>query len=175
MELRAACVARVRVEIGQHRPLALISCTRCLARWTIRRVRQADNTEAGLSAAISEQTARQKMTKLTEDTLPETQLLACSKKDYNGVERPLIRDPLNGVESREAALALRRHHIQTLGDALYTEGVDPHHKYSAPVCDSHEYGWRAPTSTNGRPSLEMFGVCQHARKDMRATLHDMVP
>ena len=46
------------------------------------------------------------------------------------------------------------------------QGVDPHHKYHQPVVDSHEYGWRAPTATNGRPRLEMFGVAHYGRKDL---------
>ena len=95
---------------------------------------------------------------------PETQLRRCHLNDWGETERELISDPQNGIESREVALALRRHRVQTVGDALYTKGIDPHSKYKAPVCDSQEYGWRVPTPTNGRTSLEMFGVSQHARK-----------
>ena len=59
---------------------------------------------------------------------------------------------------------MRSHKFQTLGDACLTEGVDPGVKYKAPVCNSHDYGWRAPSTSNTRSTLEMFGVADHGRK-----------
>ena len=76
-----------------------------------------------------------------------------------------------GVETTEAALAMRAHTMETLGDALRTDGVSPTQKYVAPICNSHEYGWRAAKGS----SLEIFGVGEHARKNYRKSLHDMVP
>jgi len=75
----------------------------------------------------------------------------------------LVANDTDGVESRDAALLMRSHKAQTLGDACRTDGVSPGQKYRAPVLDSHEYGWRVPTSTNGRPNLEMFGVAEHGK------------
>ena len=88
-------------------------------------------------------------------------LLGIEKGPFKGTT--LIRSSEAGIESREAALLLRAHNLQSLGDSCRTQGVDPHHKYNQPVVDSHEYGWRAPTKTNGRPTLEMFGVSHYGR------------
>ena len=78
----------------------------------------------------------------------------------------LVRDAKAGVETREAAMLMRSHKFQSLGDACLTDGVDPGVKYQAPVLTSHEYGWRAPNTSNTRPSLEMFGVAEHAKKSV---------
>lgn len=48
-------------------------------------------------------------------------------------------------------------------------------RYVAPLTSAQEIGWRAPSKSNPRPSLELFGVCQHGRKDKIKTLFDMVP
>ena len=76
----------------------------------------------------------------------------------------LVKSDTSGVANREAAMLMRAHKFQSLGDACLTDGVDPGVKYTAPVCNSHDYGWRAPSSSNNRPSLEMFGVAEHGRK-----------
>jgi hypothetical protein len=78
----------------------------------------------------------------------------------------LVASDTSGVASREAALLMRSHKFQTLGDACLTEGVDPGLKYRSPLVSSHEYGWRAPTSSNTRKSLELFGVSDHGRKQV---------
>ena len=44
---------------------------------------------------------------------------------------------------------MRSHRLQALGDACLTDGLGPGEKYRAPVCDSHEYGWRVPHKGNG--------------------------
>lgn len=76
----------------------------------------------------------------------------------------LVKDAKVGVETREAAMLMRAHKFQSLGDACLTDGVDPGVKYFTPFLTSHEYGWRAPNTSNTRPSLEMFGVAEHGRK-----------
>jgi len=139
-------------------------------KWSVKTVRVADNTNAGQAAAASEQEARKRMSTLKFHTAPAGPTKHCEHKGT-----VLIEDEFRGVESKDAALALRAHTAQFLGDACRTTGVDPHHKYGAPVTDSHEYGWRVPTATNGRPTLELFGVGDHNKMDMRKTLHDMVP
>jgi len=141
--------------------------------WTVKSIRVADNTEAGVAAATSEQDARTLMTSLTSETKPRAPMQPCASK----FGQPLVRDRFSGVESRDAAEGLRAHTMQTLGDACRTDGIDPKVKYSAPVCNSHEYGWRAATKTNttGANSLEIFGVAEHARMNYRRTLHDPVP
>jgi len=139
-------------------------------KWTVKSVRVADDSEAGVLAAASEQDARKLMSTLQHTTRP-----ACPMKSVVDKGAVLVEDEFNGVQSRAAATQLRAHTMQTLGDACRTDGVDPHHKYKAPVLDSHEYGWRVQTSTNGRESLELFGVAEHGKKNMRKTLHHMVP
>jgi len=139
-------------------------------KWTVGSVRVADNTEAGIAAAVSEQDARKRMSALKWESAPAGPTKHCVDKG-----RVLVKDEFSGVESRDAALQLRAHTMQTLGDACRTDGVDPHHKYKAPHTDANEYGWRVPTATNGRQSLELFGVGEHNKVNMRKTLHDMVP
>ena len=68
------------------------------------------------------------------------------------------------MASRESALMMRSHKFQSLGDACLTEGVDPGVKYRTPLVNSHDYGWRAPSKSNDRPSLEIFGVSHYGRK-----------
>ena len=60
-----------------------------------------------------------------------------------------MSNDVDGVESREAALLMRSHRLQSLGDACLTDGLNPGEKYRAPVLDSHEYGWRVPMKGNG--------------------------
>ena len=47
-------------------------------------------------------------------------------------------------------------------------GLDPTDKYRQPITSSHEVGWRArtPAGLTGRPGLEIFGVCDHARSQV---------
>lgn len=78
----------------------------------------------------------------------------------------LVPSDKSGVPTREAALLMRSHKFQSLGDACLTEGVDPGIKYTAPLFTSHEYGWRAPSTSNKRPNLELFGVAEHARRQV---------
>jgi hypothetical protein len=139
-------------------------------KWSVKTVRVPDDSAAGLAAAECEQVARKVMSSLRAESLPGQPVKAC---DYKGTQ--LVADDYSGVETRTAALQLRAHSLQTLGDACRTEGVDPNIKYKAPVVDSHEYGWRVPNSTNGRQSLEMFGVAEHGRHSSMKTLHHMVP
>ena len=79
-----------------------------------------------------------------------------------------MKSDTSGPTSREAALLLRSHKFQSLGDACLTEGVDPGVKYKGSVFTSHDYGWRAPTSSNTRKPIEMFGVAEHGRKSIVA-------
>ena len=128
---------------------------------SVKPVRVPDDTTEGIAAADSESNARKMMSSLKYHTRPVAPVIPCSK---GGVT--LVKDDVKGVESREAALTMRSHRFQSLGDACLTPGLDPCEKYRAPVVDSHEYGWRAPSSTNGRPSLEMFGVAEHGKKQV---------
>lgn len=77
-----------------------------------------------------------------------------------------VLNDTDGVLNREAALLMRAHRLQSLGDACLADGLSPGEKYRAPVLDSHEYGWRVPTNSNGLPHLEMFGVAEHAKKQV---------
>ena len=132
-------------------------------KYTVSSVRVPDETAEGVTAALSEQRQRQERHALTWRTPFPTPVKAVGieKGPFKGTT--LIRSSEAGIESREAALLLRAHNLQSLGDSCRTQGVDPHHKYNQPVVDSHEYGWRAPTKTNGRPTLEMFGVSHYGR------------
>ena len=131
------------------------------SKWTVKSVRVPDNSEEGIAAAQMEQDARKGMSKLKWDTQPPG---PCKPAEAKGMT--LVRDSAVGVETREAALLMRSHKFQSLGDACLTDGVDPGVKYGAPVFTSHEYGWRCPTTSNTRPSLEMFGVAEHGRKQV---------
>jgi len=134
--------------------------------YTVSSVRVPDDSEEGLEAARSEQRQRAERHALTWQTPFPTPVkpVGIEKGPFKGTT--LIRSSASGIESREAALLLRAHNLQSLGDACRTQGVDPHHKYKAPVVDSHEYGWRVPTKDNGRPRLEMFGVSHYGRRDL---------
>ena len=134
--------------------------------YTVSSVRVPDDSEEGLEAARSEQRQRAERHALTWQTPFPTPVkpVGIEKGPFKGTT--LIRSSASGIESREAALLLRAHNLQSLGDACRTQGVDPHHKYNAPVVDSHEYGWRVPTKDNGRPRLEMFGVSHYGRRDL---------
>uniref|UniRef100_A0A7S2BQZ5 Uncharacterized protein n=1 Tax=Haptolina brevifila TaxID=156173 RepID=A0A7S2BQZ5_9EUKA len=127
--------------------------------WTVMHVRVPDNTPEGLSAAQSEVDARKTMSKLTWQTQPVNPTKPCENKGIT-----LVKSETSGVQSREAAMLMRSHKFQTLGDACLTEGLDPGVKYKAPILNSHDYGWRAPSSSNNRKTLEMFGVAEHGRK-----------
>jgi len=129
------------------------------AQWSVKTVRVPDNTREGLAAAESEQNARKMMSKLSWKTQPANPTKACETKGIT-----LVKSDTSGVANREAAMLMRAHKFQSLGDACLTDGVDPGVKYTAPVCNSHDYGWRAPSSSNNRPSLEMFGVAEQGRK-----------
>ena len=134
--------------------------------YTVSSVRVADDSEEGLKAALAEQRQRQERHALTWRTPFPTPVkpVGIDKGPFKG--HTLIHSSEAGIESREAALLLRAHNLQNLGDACRTQGVDPHHKYNQPVVDSHEYGWRVPTKTNNRPNLEMFGVAHYGRRDL---------
>lgn len=127
--------------------------------WSVKSVRVPDNTPEGIAAAVSEQTARKKMSTLDWTTSVPNEMQPCKAK---GIQ--LVESNTSGPAGREAALLLRSHKFQSLGDACLTEGVDPGVKYTAPVFTSHEYGWRAPSTNNTRENLEMFGVSHHGRK-----------
>lgn len=131
------------------------------SQWTVKAVRVPDNTEEGIAAATSEQQARKMMSSLSWNTVPDGPVKPCDAKGVN-----LVSNAKAGVESREAAMLMRSHKFQSLGDACLTDGVDPGVKYTAPVLTSHEYGWRCPSGSNARPNLEMFGVAEHAKKQV---------
>jgi len=131
------------------------------SKWSVKTVRVPDNTEEGVAAAVSEQNARKMMSTLKWETKPAG---PCKPAETKGMV--LVKDSSSGVEGREAALLMRSHKFQTLGDACLTDGVDPGVKYTAPCLTSHEYGWRVPASSNNRPNLEMFGVAEHAKKQV---------
>lgn len=131
------------------------------SKWTVKSVRVPDNSEEGVAAAQSEQDARKMMSTLAWDTQPPG---TCKPHAAKGMT--LVADTTKGVPTREAALLMRSHKFQSLGDACLTDGVDPGVKYNAPVLTSHEYGWRCPTSSNTRPPLEIFGVAEHAKKQV---------
>jgi len=124
-------------------------------------VRVPDTSAEGVAAAQSEQNARKTMSKLTWQTQPPNPTKSCAAKGIT-----LVKNDISGVESREAAMLMRAHKFQSLGDACLTDGVDPGVKYKAPVLNSHDYGWRAPTTSNNRKTLEMFGVAEHGRKSV---------
>ena len=129
--------------------------------WSVSAVRVPDNSEEGMAAASAEQEGRKLMSTLKWQTVPDKEVQLCAAK---GVQ--LVKDAKVGVETREAALLMRAHKFQSLGDACLTEGVDPGVKYKSPFLTSHEYGWRAPNTSNTRPSLELFGVAEHGRKSV---------
>jgi hypothetical protein len=129
--------------------------------WSVKQVRVPDNSEEGIAAAVTEQEGRKLMPTLEWTTTPDSPVKPCAAKGVT-----LVKDTKTGVEGREAALLMRSHKFQTLGDACLTEGVDPGVKYHTPVITSHEYGWRAPTSSNTRPPLEKFGVSDFGRKQV---------
>jgi len=128
-------------------------------KWSVKSVRVPDDTEEGVSAAESEQNARKMMSTLSYDTKPVAPVKPCDAKGVRAVS-----NDVDGVESREAALLMRSHRLQSLGDACLTDGLNPGEKYRAPVLDSHEYGWRVPMKGNGMPNLEMFGVAEHGKQ-----------
>jgi hypothetical protein len=135
--------------------------------WTVSHVRVPDNSAEGMAAAESEHAARKTLSNLTWRTIPTKETIPCEAKGaYTGMT--LIESDTSGVKNREAALLMRTHKFQTLGVACHTAGVDPALKYRTPIATSHEYGWRAPKEGNGRPSLEMFGVADHAKKQVCA-------
>lgn len=132
--------------------------------WTLHEKRVPDSSEEGRSAAVAELNARKNMSCLnwSSKTLQPTK--PCEGKGaYTGMK--LVDSDTSGVKTREAALLMRTHVFQSLGDACRTVGVDPADKYRCPITSSHEVGWRATTSAgNGRPGLEMFGVSDHGIK-----------
>ena len=132
---------------------------------TVSKVRVPDDSAEGLAAAMSEIEQRKLRAGLTWQTpFPgPMKPVGIAKGPYKGME--LVGEDLE-IKTREQAMLLRAHNMQSLGDACRTQGVDPHHKFKAPVIDSHEYGWRVPTKTNGRPNLEMFGVGHYGKKGM---------
>jgi len=136
------------------------------AQWSVSSVRVPDNTEEGIAAAMSEQNARKLMSTLKWDTLPATETKKCLMPSGPNKGMVLVPSDKSGVPTREAALLMRSHKFQSLGDACLTEGVDPGIKYTAPLFTSHEYGWRAPSTSNKRPNLELFGVAEHARRQV---------
>ena len=90
------------------------------SKWSVKSVRVPDNSAEGIAAATSEQDARKMMSKLKWDTVPPGTTKACEAKGVT-----LVADETKGVESREAALLMRSHKFQSLGDACLTDGVDP--------------------------------------------------
>jgi hypothetical protein len=133
--------------------------------WTVEGKRVPDSTPEGIAAAESERKARQTMSSLKWTTKVPLQTKPCEAHGaYEGLK--LVESDTSGVASREAALLMRTHKFQTLGDACLTAGLDPSEKYRCPIASSHEYGWRAPSKYNNRPNLEMFGVAEHAKRQL---------
>ena len=126
---------------------------------SVKQIRVSDESAEGHAAAESEAATRKAMSSLEWHSKLPAPVVPCDKGG-----RTLVNESLRGVETREAALLMRSHKLQSLGDACLTDGLDPAQKYRAPMVDSHEYGWRAPTATNGRPSLELFGVAEHGKR-----------
>jgi hypothetical protein len=135
-------------------------------KWTLRQSRVPDNSEEGMSAAVAELAARKRISTLTWQTPTVNLTKPCEAKGaYTGGS--LVQSDTSGVPSREAALLMRTHHFQTLGDACLTEGLDPTDKYRHPHTASQEVGWRArKTVGNGRPGLEIFGVAEHSKRQI---------
>lgn len=135
--------------------------------WTVSSVRVPDSSAEGMAAAESEQKARKVMSTLSWQTkVPEITKPCDAKGAYEGMT--LVESDISGIKSREAALLMRTHKFQTLGVACRLQGLDPPEKYRCTLATSHEYGWRAPSSSNKMPSLEMFGVAEHAKRQLCA-------
>jgi hypothetical protein len=136
------------------------------SQWSLGDKRVSDSSAEGIAAALAEQKNRKTLTSLTWQTVPPQATKPCQAKGaYAGMT--LVESDTSGVKNRESALLMRTHMLQTLGDACRTEGLDPTDKYRRPVTASHEIGWRARQSVgNGRPGLELFGVAEHAKKQV---------
>ena len=132
-------------------------------KWTLEGKRVPDNSKEGIAAAEAERHIRKTMSEVTWQSVPQKETKRCEAKGYyKGTV--LVESDTSGVKNREAALMMRTHNLQTLGDACRTAGLDPTDKYTRPISASHEVGWRArKVVANGRPGLEMFGVSDHAR------------
>ena len=136
-----------------------------VGQWTVSAVRVRDDSKEGMAAALSELKARKTMSNLEfTSQLPKETIPCVAQGAYSGVT--LVESDTSGVKNREAALLMRTHKFQTLGIACRTAGLDPVTKYRTPIATSHEYGWRAPSASNNRPPLEMFGVADHAKKQV---------
>lgn len=132
--------------------------------WTLSEVRVPDETPQGMAAAEAERNFTMRKRTLTYQTKVPTEVKPCEAKGYyKGMT--LVESDTSGVKNREAALLMRTHRYNSLGDACLTSGLDPTDKYRYPVSMAQEVGWRARTPVgNGRPGLEMFGVSEHGIK-----------
>ena len=139
-------------------------------KWSLGDKRVFDSSAEGIAAAVAERDARKTISNLTWESQPPKETKPCEAKGaYVGMT--LVESDTSGVKNREAALLMRTHSLQTLGDACRTAGLDPVEKYRRPVSASHEVGWRAKTVVaNGRPGLELFGVAEHAKKQIVNTM-----
>ena len=128
--------------------LALGSLTWCTtggSKWTVKQIRVPDGSNEGLSAAESEQKSRRMLKTLAWDTKVAHLAKPCEAQGaYTGM--PLVVSDTSGVKGRDEALLMRTHKFHTLGNTCRTAGLAPTQKYRAPVVDSHEYGWRAPSN-----------------------------
>ena len=133
-------------------------------KWTLEGKRVPDNSKEGIAAAEAERQIRKTMSEVTWQSVPQKETKRCEAKGYyKGTV--LVESDTSGVKNREAALMMRTHNLQTLGDACRTAGLDPTDKYTRPISASHEVGWRATRSAgNRRPGLEMFGVSEFGIK-----------
>ena len=134
--------------------------------WSIKQKRVPDESAQGIAAAEAERNQRKEMSHLAYNTAVTQSTKPCEALGaYKGMK--LVESDTSGVKNREAALLMRTHKFQTLGIACHTVGVNPVDKYRQPVSASHEVGWRATRSAgNGRPGLEIFGVGDHAMKQI---------
>lgn len=60
----------------------------------------------------------------------------------------------------ESSFSLQPQSLQSVGTAVFTEGVDPRLKYKTPLTSSQNIGWRS------HQSLEFFGVSEHGTRNM---------
>ena len=116
-------------------------------KWTLEQKRVPDDSAEGLAAAEVEREQRKRMSTLKWTTkIPNVTKPCEAKGAYEGMT--LVETDMSGVKNREAALLMRTHMFQTLGDACRTAGLDPTEKYRVPVTAAQEVGWRARQRAN---------------------------
>eukprot|EP00316_Scyphosphaera_apsteinii_P010013 CAMPEP_0119330456 /NCGR_PEP_ID=MMETSP1333-20130426/78322_1 /TAXON_ID=418940 /ORGANISM="Scyphosphaera apsteinii, Strain RCC1455" /LENGTH=248 /DNA_ID=CAMNT_0007339849 /DNA_START=45 /DNA_END=792 /DNA_ORIENTATION=+ len=112
--------------------------------WTVKSIRVPDNSEEGIAAACSEQKARMLLTTVKANTRPSAPVKYCESPLETQKGMPLVHDDFTGVHSTWAALTMRAHVMQVLGDACRTEGLNPKTKYKAPILASMTWVGASP-------------------------------